>query len=114
MIAQLPPGTPHPRPVGAFWSVIGTPEETSVVCLDEHRPTGAVAQDSGWALLRLGGTFELDLVGVLIQVLAPLAAAGIEIFALSTYNTDYLLIRSHRVDDARHVLVDHGHVFNGC
>ncbi len=61
--------------------------------------------------MRLAGTFELDLVGVLIQILTPLAAVGIEIFALSTYHTDYLLIRSHRVEDAGGALVDQGHVF---
>ena len=110
VIARLAPGARYRPPGGAFRSVIDTPDETSIVCLSEHWPPNAVAAEAGWALLRLKGTFDLTLVGVLVAVLNPLADANIEIFALSTYNTDYLLVRSDRADDARDVLTANGHI----
>jgi uncharacterized protein len=107
-IAQVPPGHAYPPPAGRFWSVIRTPDETSIVCESEHRPPDAVVDD-GWSLMRLQGPLPLTMTGVLVRLLAPLAEAGVEIYALATFNTDYVLVRTARVDDAVAALTGAGH-----
>ena len=57
----------------------------------------------------LQGPFPFDMTGVLLQVLQPLAAAGIGIFAVSTFDTDYVLVKSHALEQATQVLVASGH-----
>jgi uncharacterized protein len=78
------------------------------VCESEHRPSEAVVDD-GWALMRLRGPLPLAMTGVLVHLLAPLATAGVEIYALATFNTDYVLVRASRLDDAVAALTQAGH-----
>lgn len=85
--------------VPPFHSVTRTPAETSVVCPEDVVPAGARAE-TGWALLALAGPFPFELTGVLASVLSPLAAAGVSIFALSTFDTDYVLVKAVRLADA--------------
>jgi uncharacterized protein len=94
--------------VPPFHSVTRTPAETSVVCPESVTPEGARAE-TGWALLALAGPFPFELTGVLASVLSPLATAGVSIFALSTFDTDYVLVKSGRLADAVAALVAAGH-----
>jgi hypothetical protein len=74
-----------------FSSVTRTRDELSVVCPEEAVP-GGVRSEGGWALVRLEGPFPFTAVGILSSILAPLARAGISILAVSTFDTDYVLV----------------------
>lgn len=73
-------------------SVTRTTEETSIVCREEKADGFAECQ-RGWRALKVEARLDFGLVGVLAGISAPLAEADISIFAISTYNTDYLLVR---------------------
>jgi hypothetical protein len=83
----------------AFVSVTRTPDELSIVCPDEAVPP-EVQVESGWRALKLPGPIPFDQVGVLAGLAGPLAAAGISIFAVSTYDTDYVLVRERDLERA--------------
>ena len=103
-LAELPPwATAAP-----FYSVTRTPGELSVVCPEQAVPDG-VTREGGWRALKLDGTFDFGQVGVLVSVTAPLAQAGVSIFAVSTFDTDYLLVNEPQLDAAVAALRDHGH-----
>ncbi len=110
-VARLPAGAEVPLAslVPPFSSVTRTPVELSVVCPETAAPAGARVE-TGWALLGLVGPFPFSMVGVLASVLQPLAAAGVSIFALSTFDTDYVLVKREKLDDALAALAAAGHV----
>jgi hypothetical protein len=81
-----------------LWALTRTREETSVVCAVEDAPAGAKVED-GWMVVVVQGPLDFGLTGILAALAAPLAAAGVPIFAISTFDTDYLLIK--RADEAR-------------
>lgn len=83
----------------SFVSVTRTPDELSIVCPDEAVPPD-VEVESGWRALKLPGPIPFDQVGVLASLAAPLAAAGISIFAVSTYDTDYVLVKEADLERA--------------
>jgi uncharacterized protein len=92
----------------SFYSVTRTEEELSVVCQEEDVPEG-VALDRGWRALKLEGPFELSMVGVLSSVVAPLAGEGVSVFAISTFDTDYVLVREGQLDLAVGAIREYGH-----
>jgi enamine deaminase RidA (YjgF/YER057c/UK114 family) len=83
----------------SFVSVTRTPDELSIVCPDEAVPPDVDAE-SGWRALKLPGPIPFEEVGVLAALATPLAAAGISIFAVSTYDTDYVLVRERDLERA--------------
>jgi hypothetical protein len=93
---------------GPFCSVTRTADELSVVCGQEAVPEGVVCE-RGWRCLRVAGAVPLSAVGVLAALTAPLAEAGISVFAVSTFDTDYLLVRADGWGRAVDVLVRYGH-----
>ena len=101
---SLPPWVMH----GAFFSVTRTPAELSVVCDVASVPAGVKAEGP-WSALVVRGPLDLNITGVLAGLATPLAAAGISIFAVSTYDTDYVLVRNHDMDRAVRVLRAAGH-----
>jgi len=109
-VLRLPPDAEVPAGalVPPFHSVTRTPAELSVVCPEGAVPVGARVE-AGWALLALAGPFPFELVGVLSSFLAPLAEAGVSVFALSTFDTDYVLVKRERLDDALDALAAAGH-----
>ncbi len=111
-IVALPPSADWPRWAarGALVSVTRTREELSVVCLESDVP-GHLESAGGWRALLLRGPFELDTVGVLASLAAPLAEAGVPVFVVSTFHTDYLLVHDELVARAREALESAGHVF---
>ena len=93
---------------GAFFSVTRTPAELSAVCDVAVVPPGVKAEGP-WSVLAVRGPLDLNMTGVLAGLATPLAAAGISIFAVSTYDTDYVLVRSHDLDRAIRALRGAGH-----
>jgi hypothetical protein len=91
-----------------WFSITRTANELSIVGEQERVPEG-VLSESGWACLRLEGPFPFELTGVLAAVLNPLAAAGIGIFAVSTFDTDCILIKADRIESAEEALRQAGH-----
>jgi uncharacterized protein len=83
-----------------------------VVCAAERVPPG-VRADQGWRALAVAGPLDLSMTGVLLSLLEPLARAGVSIFAVSTYDTDHVLVRADRLDDAVAALRAAGHRVEG-
>ncbi len=95
--------------VGGFCSITRTPDELSIVCADDRRIPADVKVERGWRYLRVAGSQPFTLTGVLSSVLDPLAAASISIIALSTFDTDYVLIKAADWHVAVEVLRSAGH-----
>ena len=92
------------------WLFLGkTDREISVVCPAGHAPADALARSDGWRALRVAGELDFGLTGILAALAKTLAEAGIPIFALSTYDTDYILVREERFADAQSALRCAGH-----
>lgn len=86
-----------------------TQDELSIVCDAVNVPSD-VKQDRGWRCLKLDGPLDLSLTGVLASVLEPLAEARVSIFAIATFDTDYLLVPNAQLDSATAALRAAGHV----
>ena len=108
-VCRLPTGTALPdwfRP-SSFASVSWTDDELSIAC-DESQVPVEVQCERDWRCLMLQGPFAFDLTGVLLQVLRPLAAANIGIFAVSTFDTDYVLVKGQAFEQAKQALRESG------
>jgi uncharacterized protein len=77
---------------GSFWCVTRTHGELAVVCEAARVPPG-IQVEAPWRLLELEGPIPFTTIGVIASLATPLAAAGVSIFVLSTFDTDYLLLR---------------------
>ncbi len=93
---------------GPFVSVTRTLDELSIVCPAECIPDG-VRCEKGWRCLRVRGTLDFAEIGILSSILEPLANARISVFVISTYDTDYVLIKQENETQARAVLAAAGH-----
>jgi hypothetical protein len=93
---------------GTFLSVTRTPDELSVVCDQGAVPEG-VRAERGWRALLVEGRLDFALTGVLASLTGPLAAAGIPLFAVSTFDTDWLLVRDSQLEAAGEALRAAGH-----
>jgi hypothetical protein len=82
-----------------FVSITRTGAELSIVCPERAVPLDATAE-RGFRMLAVEGPLDFALTGVLASITAALAEAGVSVFAISTYDTDYLLVRNERVEDA--------------
>ncbi len=110
-IWQLPPDAPLPKPDNSsFWSVTRTSEELSIVSIAENAPSEVPTED-GWRCIRVKGPLAFELTGVMASLSVPLAKAGISIFAISSFNTDYLLVKAEQLEPACHALELAGHTF---
>ena len=92
----------------SLFSVTRTADEVSIVCPEGFVPAG-VRCEKGWRAFELEGPFEFSEVGILSAVVAPLAQAGIGIFAVSTFDTDYVLVKEEGLDVAAGALRQWGH-----
>lgn len=97
---------------GDFFSITRTAEELSMVCREADVPEG-VTSETEWACLKVEGPLDFSLTGVMAALAGPLADAGISLFAVSTYDTDYLLVKTHALDDAIAALTKAGHKVRG-
>jgi hypothetical protein len=92
-----------------FFSITRTGEELSIVIPEDTVPDGVVAE-RGWGCLRAAGNVPFSTIGVLASLTATLAASGVSVFALSTFNTDYLLMKQSEMSTALAALRKGGHV----
>ncbi len=95
---------------GEFFAVVRTADEVSVVCEEDQAPPGSRVE-GGWRLLRVAGTLDFTQVGVLAALCVPLAEAAISIFAVSTFDTDYLMLKEANLRSAIEALQKAGHDF---
>jgi hypothetical protein len=102
--AALPAWATHAR----FLSITRTENELSIVCREQQVPADVHAERNR-RLMRVEGTLAFTLTGVLASLAAPLATAGISIFAVSTYDTDYLFVSNENLQGAMEVLEAAGH-----
>jgi hypothetical protein len=93
---------------GSFFSVTRTGDELSVVCELSRVPVGVQSQ-SGWRVFKVHGPFVLTEIGVLSALATPLAEAKLSLFAISTFDTDYLLVASETLSAAVTALERAGH-----
>jgi hypothetical protein len=95
--------------LGEFVSITHTSDELSIVCAAENVPPDVKA-DRGWRALKAEGPLDLALTGILASLASPLAEAKINLFAVSTFETDYLLVTEYNLARACEVLRQAGHV----
>ena len=93
---------------GKFFSITKTMEELSIVCSEVNIPKDVLCE-RGWMIFKVQGTLDFGLVGILAKITAALANAGLSIFAVSTYNTDYILVKEKDLEDAIIALRNDGH-----
>jgi hypothetical protein len=109
-ICQLAPDSPPPwANLGdGFWAVTHSEGELSLV-LPEDSVHPGWRSEPGWRCIEVAGPLDLEMTGVLAALSAPLAEAGIPVFVLSTYNTDYVLVREQDIGRAADTLAARGH-----
>ncbi|MDO4483382.1 MAG: ACT domain-containing protein [Clostridia bacterium] len=90
-----------------------TDEEYSLVCPASAVPDNTTHREDGWRGFRIVGTLDFSLVGILARIASLLAENGISIFALSTFNTDYVLMKADAFDRALAVLRENGYAVKG-
>ena len=109
-VCRLPATTPVPTGflLKPFFSITRTDDELSVVLPEAHAdPTWKT--EAGWRMLKVEGPLDFDIVGVVAALSKPLAAANIPIFVISTFDTDYLLVKHDMLNKAIQVLTEQGH-----
>ena len=86
-----------------------TDEERSIVCLGEDVPGNCTHRDDGWKAFRIPGELDFSLIGILAKISGLMAENGIGIFAVSTYNTDYILVKKDNFERALNILSKNGY-----
>jgi len=111
-VSRLDKGSPVPgwALTGDIFSVTRTPDELSVVCPQGSVPAGVLCE-GGWKCIKVNGPLDLSLTGILASLAVPLAKAGVPIFAISTYDTDYILVKAADLEKAAVAIRDAGHNF---
>lgn len=109
-IVQLPADEPVPRWAQGqeFMAIVRTSDEFSVVCETESVPDD-VRSERGWRVLGVIGVLDFSLVGILADLSNQLASAGVSIFVVSTFNTDYILVKQNQLRNALVALRQAGH-----
>jgi hypothetical protein len=109
IICRLEPGAVIPEWAGPgpFISITRTEDELSIVCAEANVPKD-VKSECGWRCLKVEGPLDLSLTGVLASLTRPLAEARVNIFAISTYDTDYLLVKEEKLARAKEALIQSG------
>jgi len=97
------------------WLFVGkTDAEISVVCLTADVPHATLAREDGWRALRVAGRMDFGLTGVMAGLSTALARAGISLFAVSTFDTDYILIKADNLAPALEALGASGYMIEGA
>ena len=110
-ICRLEPGVRTPEwaiSAGGFSAITRTAGELSIVSAASTVPPG-VQCEAGWRAFKIAGPLDFALTGILASIAVPLAAAGVSIFAISTYDTDYVLVKENKVEEAVRALEKAGH-----
>jgi hypothetical protein len=104
---QIPPWVWQDK---SFLSITCTTDEVSIVCPISSVPAD-LSNESGWIAIKVQGLLDFSLTGILAALTTPLAAANIPIFAVSTFDTDYILIKQQYLSQAKETLEQSGHTF---
>ena len=110
-VCRLTPGEKLPAwalRAADFASVTRTADELSVVCRADVAPKGTRCE-TGWRVLKIAGPLDFALTGILLAVTKPLADAGVSVFVVSTYDTDYVMVKDEKVEEAVRALTAAGH-----
>lgn len=91
----------------SFHSITRTEDELSVVCLDHDLPD-EVQTEPGWKIIKVLGPLDFSLVGILHSILTPLKDAGVSVFAISTFETDYILLKEKNLPESMRALKNAG------
>ena len=91
-----------------FNSITRTNDELSIVCIDKNIPKDIVSEKD-WRILKIEGVLDFSLVGILAKISSILAEEKISIFAISTYNTDYILLKEENSGNAIKILRENGY-----
>lgn len=111
-ICRLDPSAPIPHWArGDFITITRTRDELSIVCAQANVPDD-VRAERHWRALKIEGQLDFALTGILASIATPLADAGISIFALSTFDTDYVLVKAEKLELAIQVLQQAGHAIS--
>jgi hypothetical protein len=102
-------GIPEWSSKGRFISISRTPDELSIVCPELNVPSG-VTSEPGWRILKCEGPLDYALPGIMASIAEPLAGAGVPIFPIATYETDYILVKESHLEVAIDALIGYGHV----
>jgi hypothetical protein len=110
-IARLAATAPVPEWIAGrdFLSITRTRDELSIICRDDAVPADVAEVERGFRALAVVGTLDFGVTGVIADLAKPLADAGIPIFGVSTYDTDHILVRVARLDEAKAALEAAGH-----
>ncbi len=92
-----------------FYFTGKTDEEISLVCITKDAPENTIERDDGWKAFRIQGVLDFSLIGILSKISSILANNEIGIFAISTFNTDYILVKKENYEKALQVLADAGY-----
>jgi len=95
--------------VSAFFFLARTDEELSLVCRTQDVPVHVQARDDGWKAFRVRGILDFSLIGILAEITGILAEGAISVFAVSTYNTDYVLVKKENWEQALETLSQKGY-----
>lgn len=109
-VCRFAPDAPLPAWVfhagATTWSLTRTPRELSLVVPEDDLPPSVERAEHGWRAFEIAGPVPFDETGVLAGLVAPLAAAGIPVLAISTHDTDLLLVREAHAERAAGILAD--------
>ena len=109
-VCRLPNDEPMPEwsKNNVFLSITQTADELSVVCPESHVPDN-VKKETGWRIFKVAVPLDFSLTGILAAISTVLANKSVSIFAISTYDTDYILVKNRDVEDAVKALVEAGY-----
>lgn len=99
---------PHPQAHVVLWSLTRSASELSLVCSDAGVPETCLAVERDWRALVVVGPLDFSLVGILASLAGTLAEADISLFAISTFDTDYLLVKARTLEKAISALEEAG------
>ncbi len=111
-IARIPPSTAIPQwhLSSRFFSISKSEDEISIVC-EDHLIPEEVKKDAGWILFKFKDKLDFQLTGILSSIAAPLAEHKISIFAVSTFDTDYILVERKAIERTMEILEKCGFIF---
>ena len=111
-IHRLSPNNEIPSQIyqGQFYNITKTDEEISIVCSSLVH-LGSESSETDWSCIKVLGPLDFSLTGILADISAVLAKAEISIFAISTFDTDYILVKSEKLPETKRALQNDGYIF---
>lgn len=101
---------PETHDLGPLFFLSKTDREISLVCPSDKAPSKYISRDEGWRAFRVSGSLDFSLIGILSRLSTILAEASIGIFAVSTFDTDYILTKEENFSRALKVLEEHSYI----